>query len=97
VNGVLPCHAGVTSAQLVVKAPSIVMIGARSVAADADAAHDDFTLAVKCEATAEHVHASNFVSHHGVVSIAIVTGRPLIRHTGIDWITFLQAKQAPPG
>src|SRR5881628_3412648 len=73
------------------------VIGAGSVAADADGAHEFAFGIVKGESAAEDVYAANFFSDHRVVWLAVIGGRTFVGRVRVDRIAMLQAVERTAG
>src|SRR5262245_12852214 len=82
--------------QRVADFPGDDVVGAGSVAADADRSEQRITFfAVEGEAAAKDIYTPAFLADQGVVRLAVILGWPFVRRVGIDRITVLQAEQGP--
>src|SRR5690242_12848318 len=73
------------------------VIRAGRVAAQTDGPDERAVFGVKSQAAAEYVHATDLMSHHRIVRLAVVFGVTAVRHTCVDGITVLQSVQAAAG
>ena len=57
--------------QRVAHAPGDIVVRAGGIAADAHAAQNLVRRIIQTQAAAEHIHAANFPSHHGIVELPV--------------------------